>query len=254
MTIDLAGFPTAPSVAPGPDMRGFFIPSSSGAGMMGFPSAIARPADPDFANVFVLWLADEGIGATTPIDRSRNAFSMSRLGTEVGSTSIAGPFGGSVWRFPGGAGVRVNNPAFDWATLTNYTHEAWMYADNGASDLTLASITNAKYWASKIGATTYVGDGVTNTIAAAMTFPSTTWQHIAVVKEGASYSLYLQGVRIATSTTAIGIGNLGSLDVGSRGGLNPLTGYVGSYRCTHNVARYSGATYTVPTTQFPTAV
>ena len=220
--------------------------------MKGAPLATPRTADPDFANVLVLWLADEGNGATTPIDRSSNNWPMTRVGSAAGSNAIAGPFGGTCWRLGGATdSASVTHVATDWGTLTNYTFEAWMYADSGSGDLTLCASSTQKYWASKIGSTTYVGDGVTNTIAAAMTFPSTTWQHIAVVKEDTSYSLYLQGVRIANSTTAIGTGLRTIMTIGSRDGLNTLPGYIGSYRATRNVARYSGATYTVPTLQFP---
>ena len=148
MTIDLAGFPANASAATGPDLRGFVIPTSFGADMKGVPMALARTADPDFRNVFVLWLADEGVGVTTPIDRSRNAFAMSLVGGAVGSNAIAGPFGGPVWRFNGGGGVQVAYPSFDWSTLTNYTHEAWMYGDAG-TNLTLAAIGGTIYWAQK---------------------------------------------------------------------------------------------------------
>ena len=70
------------------------------------------------------------------------------------------------------------------------------------------------------------------------------WHHVAAVREGSDYSLYYEGSRLATVTDAT---NTGAHDlvrlIVSGGGWADEVRYSG-------VARYSGATYTVPVAPF----
>ena len=85
---------------------------------------------------------------------------------------------------------------------------------------------------------------------------ASTWQHIAVVRSGTSLFIYIDGTK--EGTAAIGSGALqdstGSLRLGwaTSGGESQFLGSLDDIRVTRGVARYTGATYAVPSTEIPT--
>jgi hypothetical protein len=70
------------------------------------------------------------------------------------------------------------------------------------------------------------------------------WYHCAVVRSGATYSLYFNGVRIDSFTSATNTSDIAGLFITSGNG-----GKVDEIRVS-NEARYTGSTYTVPTSEF----
>lgn len=91
-------------------------------------------------------------------------------------------------------------------------------------------------------------------IAANLDVDNDTWYHIAAVKTGSSYYLYMNGNRVATGTVAGGttldLGNA-TLEIGRVDfvGTNYFNGWMDDFRVS-NTARYTGATYTVPAATF----
>jgi hypothetical protein len=86
--------------------------------------------------------------------------------------------------------------------------------------------------------------------AGASTF-TTGRHHFAVVKEGSTWSLYCDGTRLVTDTGAGALPEPNtSIHIGASGdGAVKLNGMMFGYRLSDS-ARYSGASYTVPTTAF----
>ena len=87
--------------------------------------------------------------------------------------------------------------------------------------------------------------------------PDTNWHHIAVVRSGDVWSMYLDGVSIASATSATAIHSgvqafaIGRAEqTGGEGGGTYFHGYIAEYRITKGIARYT-TTFNVPTTPFP---
>jgi len=96
-------------------------------------------------------------------------------------------------------------------------------------------------------------DGSSRVNIQAGTASTSTWYHCALVRASGTWSLFFNGNRLGTSANATGtISNstrkmcVGADDSGSAAG-DFLNGDVGYARVTPGVARYSGATYTIPT-------
>jgi hypothetical protein len=106
----------------------------------------------------------------------------------------------------------------------------------------------------------YLGsNGSSNNIAngTSMGTPAAnTWNHIALVRSGSTFSPYVNGVRGTTSTSSAAIAAPTSTVGATVGeGFGSTNGYAGLFiddvRLTIGTARYSGASFTVPTAEFP---
>lgn len=94
----------------------------------------------------------------------------------------------------------------------------------------------------------------TRTISASWTPDTGVWHHIALVRSGNVFTLYLDGTSIGTGTAA---GTLTSNALAAISRCEPtgeatgyLNGYLDEYRITKDVARYTGG-FTAPTAAFP---
>ena len=101
------------------------------------------------------------------------------------------------------------------------------------------------------------GSGANNASATSSTgaFTLGAWHHFAAVKHGTDLLLFLDGVQVASTTSAVrssfpGYMRIGRLDTG--GGEFPFAGYVDDFRVTKGVARYV-ANFTPPVAPFPDA-
>lgn len=98
---------------------------------------------------------------------------------------------------------------------------------------------------------TGAGAAKANSISVAMN----TWYYIAGVRDGNTASVYFNGARVATAdvtglsyaTAAASFGRMGFVSY-----LGLFPGRIDDLRITTGVARYSGTTMPVPTTQLPT--
>ena len=74
-----------------------------------------------------------------------------------------------------------------------------------------------------------------------------TWTHFAIVKNGTAYTIYIDGVSKATTTSSNTIGTSAAIELGSYlGGQYPSPGYYQDFRITKGLARYT-ANFTPPT-------
>jgi hypothetical protein len=86
------------------------------------------------------------------------------------------------------------------------------------------------------------------------TLPLNTWTYVAVVRTGTLISLYAAGARIGSFSVAAGdsFGGNTKLNIGEQLVYSRYyKGNIDELRITPGIARYSGASVTVPTTAFP---
>ena len=146
----------------------------------------------------------------------------------------------------------------------NFTVEFWVYPNVVNTTQYLidfrdpASATSAGFqWfienTAKLGL--YVGN--TAVIAASTgSISASTWTHLALVKNGSTWTIYINGTADATTGTNTTSLTQGFLTVGTSSGNRnttttaKLNGYIDDLRITKGVARYT-ANFTAPTKEFP---
>jgi hypothetical protein len=166
--------------------------------------------------------------------------------------------------------------AFDLST-GDWTVECWAYATvlNQANNLFAITSTASAYAQARVipqedGSALFLtqdsgGNWIYTTSSAAGTFATNTWQHVAAVRAGNLFRLYVNGTSVIsfTSASALNSGSglttigaaiqNGSTTTGnSTVGSQTWQGYIDDFRVT-KVARYSGSSITVPATAFPTS-
>jgi hypothetical protein len=219
------------------------------AGMVG---ASSGPVDPYFANVVALLHCDGADGGTTFTDEKGGTYTA---GPGVTTTTEAAKFGGTGAYFQGGYIDRAN-----WAGLTidpnGHTIELWARPGSG-----IRCFMDCRTGADAAGWSLYSNSSdnllmQTSSgfvMSAASTYDPTIMQHIAFCVDATSNRLYCNGVRIAEGggithqTVVNGLRISGQLN----GAYKIDGGYMDEIRITKGVARYTGATYTVPTEAFP---
>ena len=196
-----------------------------------------------------------------------DATSKNNLQT-VGGAAIStaqSKFGGSSMAFDGSGDYllspfsqinRIN-------TTGNFTIEFWAYFntvgadqrligwDNNTTGLVIAIYTNTTgnlaYYLSSTGTSWNIATAVS--IGGIVV---NTWYHIALVRNGSTFTPYINGVAgtattssatLASSTLPFSIGAVGN-------GQSPFNGYIDDFRITRGLARYT-ANFTPPTQAFP---
>jgi hypothetical protein len=203
------------------------------------------------------------------IDNSSNNFTITRNGDT--SVQVFSPFsptasyaagtnGGSGYFDGSGDNLYFNGTAIP--ATGDFTIEAWVYPLTTASHTVLSLRGSAYSLRLEIGGG---GSGavdllIPNTAASnwlaiigsfPAVFPPFAWHHIAAVRNGGTYSVYANGVRVAT-TTAISPGTALPTDSNNYigGTAYPSNAYISNVRCVNGTALYTGTTYTVPTSPF----
>lgn len=190
---------------------------------------------------------------------SRHA--VTTVGNAKRSTAIK-KFGNSSVYFDG-TGDWLLIPASDTTKLAgNFTIEFWVYAVAWSGQMGMVTITNtsssgsdglAIYFDTANKISFWVnGNGGTATTTA--TYTTSTWYHIALVRNVSTNTLYVNGLASASnsitptvSTPAIGVGRLYNDNTSFS-----LNGYIDDLRITNGIARYTTSTYVVPTSQITT--
>jgi hypothetical protein len=226
------------------------------------------PLDPYRSNVSLLLHGDGANGSTTITDSSPTPKTVTAAGNAQISTAQS-KFGGASLAFDG-TGDYLTTPhssEFDFAA-GNFTIECWVrlaavgqqwvfsQTVNGAGYVPIhfgvssSSGQNRVYFLGSFSGTGWEINGSFTRGATEVTL--NTWHHIALVRNGANFSAYLNGVAdlsvtpaqsalmSTTATPYIGAGSAGS----------SVNGYIDDLRITKGVARYTG-TFTPPTAAFP---
>ena len=226
----------------------------------------------------VKWLSpfDGSNGATTTTDSSDSNSSLTLQGSTQISTAQS-KFGGSSMYVPSSTeqGVYANVAGTTVNLTGDFTIEYWFhrvqvsYANNmaqliygmplsnsisgysmvvgyyGSSTSTSQSLmyvsSNGSSW--NVASAVQLGTGSLGTVGQ--------WVHIALVRSGSDWSYYVDGTRTYT-------GSLGSSTISTPGSYmylgrawgsdSSIEAYYDDFRVTQGLARYSGASFTVPTT------
>lgn len=203
-------------------------------------------SDPKFNYVTMLLHGDGTNGAqnNTFLDSSTNNYSITRTGNATqGSYS---PYGASWSNYFDGTDDTLNLPAS--AALLgsgSYTVEFWVnlpvapsggayftcfaYGSSGAvlrCFLLNDTVTKLGIW---IGASNIVYVNTSAMIGS--------WAHIALVRSGTTFTAYVNGVSVATTTDSTNF-NTGQLYIASQASTNFLTGYISNFRIVVGTAVY----------------
>lgn len=132
-----------------------------------------------------------------------------------------------------------------WFQSTNTSNYIRFFLDNGAFSFTptFEIYASGAPVLSLVSGTSYA----VGTVA---------WRHYCMVEDGDTYSMYVDGVRVATTTSTARPANYtGSFYIGSSNlsDEKDLTGYVDEFRV-FNAAKYSGASFSVPTEAYRSAL
>mgnify|MGYP000149068745 CR=1 FL=1 len=195
------------------------------------------------------------------VDNSTNAYAITRNGdvsvqrfSPFGLSDVysASTDGGSAY-FDGTGDYLTANYTMNWSTYGSYTLEFWIYH-------TTMSPANQWYFAGGTGGTgntifyNYsngrVGVGINGTneiVSSAGVIKANTWQHIAYTFNGTTTIVYVDGVQVASGTTAVYANSSITLAIGggSSSASVSMNGYIANMRLSQSVI-YSSA-FTPPT-------
>ena len=145
----------------------------------------------------------------------------------------------------------------------NFTVEAWVRPSNltappkniignyagSAADSTFFVQMNT---GGNFAASVYAASTVYSAFTSSSAIPNE-WSHVAVVRNGTSLRIYLNGVSSASTTLPNGAvlnSVSGNIQIGREQSSYYWNGYIDDLRITKGVARYT-ANFSVPTAQFP---
>jgi hypothetical protein len=222
--------------------------------------------DSDWSSVSLLLHGNGSNNGTTFTDSGPTGHTITRNSNAVTSTAQV-KYGSAALSFPqSGTNDYLITPTsadFNFGT-GNFTIEWWQYSGTQAGSnnacIGMASLPTNGGWkvlhrASSVDRFrfTYRDSGgsyvdITNN----STINNSTWHHMAVVRNGSTITLYLDGSSVASGTYAGIIGSSSvALNIGGMSGDGQyLTGYIDDVRITKGVARYT-ANFTPATAEFP---
>jgi hypothetical protein len=208
---------------------------------------------------------------STFVDNSTNAFSITPATTTVKPVAVS-PFTPSSYTsnqitnfgsglLNGSTDYLTSSYPINWSTYGSYTLEFWVYH-------TAVSATNQTY--ASTGSTGYTnfysyGSGATNPNSIAVGIQGTNeirtannvitanqWYHIAFTYNGTTTVIYLNGVQVASATTAVYPNNSGNLVIGTGLSSQPVAGYMSDFRLTKSVVYTSN--FVPPINSYNTAL
>lgn len=217
------------------------------------------PVDPNFANVSLLLHGDGANGSTTIIDSSPSPKTVTAVGNAQISTAQS-KFGGSSLAFDG-SGDYLSAGDFADHSLSGvpFTVELWVYPTSyatggpGQEGRTVVGKWNNNGWRIDIN-TSSIFWYTDFTIRHSTAISLNQWTHIAICGDGATTSMYKDGVKVSGPNSDAFSNSTGkNLIIGALlYGLFEyyFNGYIDDLRITKGVARYT-ANFTPPTAPFP---
>jgi hypothetical protein len=220
------------------------------------PLSVGAPKDPDFASVSLLLPMNGANGSTTFTDSSSIGHTISVFGDAQVST--ASPKFGTGALTLDGTGDYLTAPSessLGFGT-SNFTIECWGYFDSfGATQYIFSQRQTGGFSMLLLtdGRLSAVTPAVNTVSQSSVTMTTSTWHHLALVRNGSVYNVYVDGVKSPDTTLAGESGSTNVSYIGQRGdGTSFLNGKIDDLRITKGVARYT-ATFTPPTEAFPTS-
>lgn len=198
------------------------------------------------ANGTILHLTGDTLTDSAPIPTTLTVNGNTSVNTSVkkyGTGSLA--FDGSGDYITTATTQGFNASSGDW------TIEAWMYCNNSANNDTLITGDTSNFYCAWLGTGFYLGDGVINILSGVGTKPTNQWFHFACVKSGSTYTAYINGVSIGSSTTSLSNTTLSTWTVGYYSGSSGyMNGYIDDLRITKGHALYT-TNFTPPSQALP---
>ena len=227
------------------------------------------PGDPYWANVSYLLVGNGANGTTTNIkDSSSNNISTTIFGNTTIRTTISPPTvtnagSGTVYfdgasdylTLPSNSGMEFGSGNFTiefWCNVSNSNLYAGLLVRQSTGSFSAGDFNILFNYGSSGNISLSLGDNPTGgamITTSGVTINDSAWHHIAFVRNGSSFNIYVDGVSrgsatfsgsISTSAATWYIGSYPGF-IGSR----DITGYIYDFRVTKGVARYT-ANYTPP--------
>ena len=129
----------------------------------------------------------------------------------------------------------------------NFTIEMWAYLSGNISAFTLFLKSNSYELKTDSNRWVWQINANTNVFVTNGNLPLNTWAHLALVRNGSTTTLYLNGTSVASGTSTNPTDNTSPLQMGTSG----FIGYINDFRITNGLARYT-SNFTPPTAAFPT--
>ena len=229
--------------------------------------------DSNFQNVALLVPLSGANGGTTFVDSSLNAYTVTE--TNATTSNAQQLNGANTGHFPGGVSgsqlsvpFTTSGPLDLFTTGPDFTIEAWIFLTGfGGTQAMIISWLNpnsvgtyTRLYVDSTGhlALQTIGSSMSNTATTGAGAVSTgSWYHVAGVRHGSAFTVYVNGV--AGSTVGTGTGSASpaaitnvtiggdSLSVAQNAGLE---GYISNVRVTNGLARYT-ANFTPPSPPLP---
>jgi hypothetical protein len=240
---------------------------SSSGGATGSISLNGSAVEQYYNNTTLLLKGNGFNGSTSILDSSINNSTVTRYGNTMIS-NVQSKYGGSSIYFDGNGDYLTipNSAGYDFGT-GNFTIEMWVNPSatglaNNAQKFLFGKRATASSYASVLSFLTY--STVTSNFSVSFyltqngsswvvqyTSPATfvspnVWTHLAFVRNGNQYALYVNGIRtiINASLSGVVFNNTSAFTVGSTysavsPGTSGFAGYIDDFRVTKGVARYT---------------
>ena len=219
------------------------------------------PVDPDFNSVSLL-LHGNADGSGNILDSSPSPKTVSKFGNAASATPPSYPnsnsaFGNAI-AFDGNGDYLTIPASADFSFGTeNFTVEFWYYHLGGTDKGLFANNSGSSVGVNfLVGASgpfrIYNGTSGGNVADFSASPTLNTWQHVAVVRQSGTVTLYVNGAASGTANWAgVNAGNVATFSVGAAyGNARFANGYIDEFRVTKNIARYT-SNFTPPTAPFP---
>lgn len=214
----------------------------------------APATDPYWANVILAMHMDGVDASTTFTDEKGSTFAA------VGNAQIStaqSQFGGASCKLDGTGDCVKWTAGNDLRLYTDdFTFEAWVYWIGGSFPRVFAigAVSTAGNFQVEVKSGYIVVHINGSFTSFAATVNTSTWFHVAVVRNAGSVDVFVDGTKSATGpwSRADTINNATAPVVGANNtsGTNCLNGYIDDLRLTKGVARYT-SNFTPPTEAFP---
>ena len=220
--------------------------------------ASAGETDPYFANVSLLLHMDGANGSTTFTDNSNNNYTVTANGNAQISTAQS-KFGGASGYFDGNNDfLSIPSNTSNAIGTGNWTIETWIYTQTtsgsrGIVGMSIVSLNQGIIIRQDGAKIRYWVNGYQNIITSSSNIAANTWYHIALVRNGGTTTLYINGVANATSNITPVFGTNTNYVIGktyTNYDLEGFLGYIDDLRITKGIARYT-SNFTPPTAPFP---
>ena len=219
------------------------------------PFTGTKSNDPNYSNVSLLLNGNGTNGSTTFTDSSNNSHTVTANGNAQISTTQS-KFGGASMYFDGSGDYLSLASSSDFEFSTgDFTVEFWYYHISGNDRGLFANNSGASVGVNFLVGVggpfrIYNGTSANNLYDFSASPTANTWQHLAVVRNSGTLTLYVNGISSgSTNWSGVNAGNTATFSVGSAfGNARYANGFIDDLRITKGVARYT-ANFTPPTAE-----